>query len=443
MKLSRFITKFDYILFISMIALTITGILFIYSANLNKDETQSEFIKQIIFSIISFIVFIIILLIPLRKIREYSFWIYIGCIIGLLLTLVPIFPVIMGQRRLMILGFSIQFADFAKLAVTLLLAQYYILHQNNIESLKTYLIGCIIVFLPVGIILLHPDLGSALVFIPILLGVSYIAGVRRKFLLYTMLLFVVISLIPILTTINRLYYESDNDIIYSLTNLKYIALIFSVLLITILISLALYFNIIVKISERLRVVYYWYIFFASIVFIGLAISYPANHYVLKQYQKDRLLIFFNPYIDPQNKGFHIIQSMNTVGNGGIFGKGWKKGEQTQNFFVPEQATDFIYPVIAEEKGFIGSIFIIILYVLLFYRGFLISYNARDYWSAYVVIGIICILLFHILENIGMCIGIMPITGIPLPFLSYGGSFLIACYIAVALMMNISLNRFQY
>ena len=155
------------------------------------------------------------------------------------------------------------------------------------------------------------------------------------------------------------------------------------------------------------------------------------------------MIFFNPNFDPKGKGYNIIQSRTTIGNGGLFGQGWCKGEQIQNFFLPEQATDFIYPVIAEEKGFLGSLLILFLYSLIFFRGFYIIINTRYYWEAYVIIGILSMYLFHIVQNIGMCVGIMPITGIPLPFLSYGGSFLITCFIGTGLMMNIELNRYQY
>ena len=189
-------------------------------------------------------------------------------------------------------------------------------------------------------------------------------------------------------------------------------------------------------------IFYWFLFGISALFIGLLISFPVNHY-LKPYQKDRIIIFLNPNVNPKDKGYNIIQSINTIGNGGIFGKGWCKGEQIQNFFLPEQATDFIFPVIAEEKGFFGCLFILFLYSLIFYRGLYIVLSARYYWQSYLVLGFLAMLLYHILENIGMTIGIMPITGIPLPFLSYGGSFLMTCYLGVGLMMNVHLNRYQF
>ena len=125
-----------------------------------------------------------------------------------------------------------------------------------------------------------------------------------------------------------------------------------------------------------------------------------------------------------------------------FGQGWRNGEMIQNLFVPEQSTDFIYPVIAEELGFVGTALIIFLYSLYFGRGLRIALYAKDRWASYVSVGILSFMLFHILENIGMCLGIMPITGIPLPFISYGGSFIISCF-CNGCTFKFNINRYQY
>jgi rod shape determining protein RodA len=224
---------------------------------------------------------------------------------------------------------------------------------------------------------------------------------------------------------------------------KYVVILLVVLVLTMILPVLAFLNIIKGISPRFRLVFYWYIFFCSVMVIGLSLSYPVNKF-LKPYQKDRLLIFINPYVDVKNRGYNIVQSMTTIGNGGFWGKGWTNGEQVQKFFLPEQATDFIYPVIAEEWGFVrGSFLILLLYGLVFYRGVRTMTQAKDIWSVLVVSGVLAAILFHIIENMGMCVGIMPITGIPLPLLSYGGSFLIACYTGIALIVNTGLNKFQY
>ena len=443
MKFTKFVSNFDYILFITTIILTIIGIFFIYSANLNKpEEIQKEFLKQIVFFTASIILLIIILFIPGKNIQNFALWFYIICLIGLFITL--FFPTVKGQKRFIILNFSFQFSEIMKIATILLLAKFYSNKtKKEIKSLFVYLQGLLIILLPTFLILLQSDLGTLLVYFPILLFVSFIAGIKKRYLLYTILFLFFISFIPIITSINKLFFNNENETMNLLTNTRYVIISLSLLSISLMLPGLAYFNVIKNIGEKFKKYFYWYLFFGSIVLIGLTISYPTNSFVLQQYQKDRLMIFFNPNFDPKGKGYNIIQSRTTIGNGGLFGQGWCKGEQIQNFFLPEQATDFIYPVIAEEKGFLGSLLILFLYSLIFFRGFYIIINTRYYWEAYVIIGILSMYLFHIVQNIGMCVGIMPITGIPLPFLSYGGSFLITCFIGTGLMMNIELNRYQY
>lgn len=438
MKPSKFFLNFDYYLFFATLFLSIIGILFIHSANYTKsDELQTEYIKQIIFLVVSIAIFFTILFIPTRRIYSFSTWFYIFCLGGIILTL--LFPEVKGQRRMSILGFSFQFSEFMKIATIMLLSRFYALKsKEDIKSLKTYILGGLISFIPVMFIMLQPDLGTSLVYFPIFLVISYMAGVNKKFILFTVLLIFFATLIPITTTVNHLFYNNENEIFNLLINPKYVLILFVTLIITLGISALVFFDIIKGINPKLKIFFFWYIFFCSVMIFGLAMSYPVNKF-LKPYQKDRLLIFFNPSVDEKGSGYHIIQSITTVGNGGFFGKGWKKGEQVQKYFLPEQATDFIYPVIAEELGFIGSFVILFLYGVIFFRGMKIILKSKDFWGGYVVIGLMTMYLYHILQNIGMCIGVMPITGIPLPLLSYGGSFLMSCYFGISIMINIYLN----
>ncbi len=181
------------------------------------------------------------------------------------------------------------------------------------------------------------------------------------------------------------------------------------------------------------------LFVGGIGIVSLAIY---SHYTwglplpLKDYQLMRLVVFVNPMIDPRGSGWNIIQSQIAVGSGGFFGKGWGLGSQTKGEFLPEQWTDFIFSVLAEEFGFIGSIILLILFLLLIYRGIMIATKAKDVYGSLVAVGVVSMFTFHVLQNIGMTIGIMPITGIPLPFVSYGGSALLANMIALGLLMNV-------
>jgi rod shape determining protein RodA len=174
---------------------------------------------------------------------------------------------------------------------------------------------------------------------------------------------------------------------------------------------------------------------------GSIILAPIGWYLLKDYQKERILTFFNPERDPLGSGYHIIQSMIAVGSGGLFGKGFLKGSQTQLKFLPEQQTDFVFSVFAEEWGFLGGMILMIMFLSLILWGLKIVVHSKDYLGALIAFGITMLIFWEVFINIGMVLGILPVVGIPLPFLSYGGSAMVVLMTAVGLLMNISVRRF--
>jgi rod shape determining protein RodA len=178
-----------------------------------------------------------------------------------------------------------------------------------------------------------------------------------------------------------------------------------------------------------------------IVLAGCLILIPIAWHFLKDYQKDRLITFLNPDKDPLGAGYHIIQSMIAVGSGGIFGKGFLKGSQTQLKFLPEQQTDFVFSVFAEEWGFIGALVLLIMYMSLILWGLKIALHSRDLLGTLIAFGITALISWEVFINIGMVLGILPVVGIPLPFLSYGGSAIVALMTAIGLLMNVSVRRF--
>lgn len=196
------------------------------------------------------------------------------------------------------------------------------------------------------------------------------------------------------------------------------------------------------------------ILFASIIFfvgvnwksflIALAgglVFIPIGWLFLKDYQKERLITFFNPENDPLGAGYHIIQSMIAVGSGGFFGKGFLNGSQTQLKFLPEQQTDFVFSVFAEEWGFIGGMVLIIMFVSLILWGLKIALHARNLLGTIIAFGITALISWEVFINIGMVLGILPVVGIPLPFLSYGGSAMVSLMAAMGLLMNINVRKF--
>lgn len=172
------------------------------------------------------------------------------------------------------------------------------------------------------------------------------------------------------------------------------------------------------------------------------ISLPAIWLFLKEYQRNRLRVFLDPELDPFGAGYHVIQSKIAIGSGMLLGKGWLQGTQSQLNFLPENHTDFIFAVAGEEFGFLGTMLIIFLYLIIIWRGLSIALNAEDDFGTLLAVGITGMFLFHVVVNIGMTAGIMPVTGVPLPFVSYGASSLTINLLLVGLLLNINLRREQ-
>lgn len=183
-----------------------------------------------------------------------------------------------------------------------------------------------------------------------------------------------------------------------------------------------------------------YKYILSAAGVGIAACLAAWFFFLKDYQKDRIFSFLNPEADPLGTGYHIIQSKIAVGSGQLFGTGYGKGIQTQMGYLPEKQTDFIFSVICEELGFIGAAAVIILLFFILYRIFINAHRARDTFGEMLCVGGGAMLFFHIVENIGMCINLLPITGIPLPFFSYGGSNMLTSMLTMGIVLSVSFHR---
>jgi rod shape determining protein RodA len=204
---------------------------------------------------------------------------------------------------------------------------------------------------------------------------------------------------------------------------------------TSIILLLVFFSILIFVKIR------W----SSLLTIGLgwAAILPLSWSFLKEYQKRRIITFFNPALDPLGAGYHVIQSKIAVGSGGIIGKGIMKGTQCRLGFLPEQQTDFIFSALGEEWGLIGSLIIVALYFILILWGLRIAVQSKDRFGAILSFGVVAMLFWHIFINIGMVLGMMPVVGIPLPLLSYGGSFLLSTFIGIGLLLNVSMRRYLF
>jgi len=182
---------------------------------------------------------------------------------------------------------------------------------------------------------------------------------------------------------------------------------------------------------------------AWIAALGAAAASVGWFRYLHDYQKERLLTFLNPERDPLGAAYHAIQSQIAIGSGGVFGRGFLRGPQSQLDFLPEQQTDFVFPVLAEEWGFVGAGLVLVLYLALMLRGLLVARASKDAFGAYLAFGVVALFFWAGAVNVGMVLGALPVVGVPLPFLSYGGSSLLVCMVGVGLLLNVSMRRYVF
>lgn len=364
-KRLKFIDKpFIIVLF----AILCLGLITLHSA------TSSDYYlkKQIVFVVSGLLFTLLIIKYDYSRFDKYSFILYILSIV--LLVAVLIFgEEVRGTKGWIGLGPlpDVQPAEFTKIFLILAFANFLKNRRGNLETLSQIFPCFIYMGIPFTLIMLQPDLGTALVYIAITIVMLFFAGANPKILLS-----VILTVILTVSMALFLHFQYDT----------------------------------------------WL--------------------PLEDYQLKRLTIFVNPYEDGEGGrglGWNTIQSLVAIGSGGLTGKGLGNGTQVQGDFLPEQHTDFIYAVIGEELGFIGATLVIILYLCLIIRAIYLSLDAKDLYGSLIIMGITAMWVFHIFENIGMSIGLMPITGIPLPFLSYGGSSMLTNLIAVGLILSINIR----
>ena len=388
-------------LFFIISGLIVCSLVTLYSISDDPLSFNSSFYRQCIFLIFSSIVFFVIKNIPIKIIHDNSTLIFIGTLI---LCIIPFFlPRVEYTYRWIDLGFFyIQPSEYLKCATVIVVAKYLSNHQLEVKDNFVIIIPSLLPLLSASIVLNQPDLGTAVIIFAPLLPMLLWAGVRN----FTIFLMIA----PIITIL-----AASN--IISFTIWAFIMLCF---------FLTFQASIVTK-----SILYF------AIIFTGLLTPFLWNN--LADYQKQRILTFLNPDLDPMGSAYHIIQSITAIGSGGLFGKGWGAGSQTQLKFLPVQESDFILSVIAEEFGFFGISFVMLLCFLLIKTLLDIAFRSSDYFSSLVVVGLASILLSHIFINSAMTIGLMPVKGLPIPFISAGGSFLLSCFIMIGLVVNFSKN----
>ena len=361
MSLSRrSLNSFDWLWFLALLALSGAGLLAIWSST-EGTGPNSYVGRQAIYLAVALAAYLGLLYFDYHIFSDHITFIYPAGLV-LLASVLVIGRTVHNTKGWIALGvFSFQPSELVKLLVILALAKYYSEIERDQLALPELLKGGLIVLVPMLLVVLQGDLGTAVTFVPIFVGISFIAGLRRKHVL------VVIALV-------------------------------------------------------------------------LACS-PLGWMKLKDYQKGRIQTVFNPSNDPHHLGYQTIQSKIAIGSGKFLGKGFKQGSQGQLGFLPARHTDFVFAVVSEERGFLGSISVLGLFLFVSMRLLRTAREAKDKIGALIVVGVVALFLFHVAINIGMVIGMLPITGIPLPLLSAGGSSLISTFLAMSLCMNIRMRRY--
>jgi rod shape determining protein RodA len=396
--------KFDLAIFLPALFLIIGGLLAIYSSTVHHPTASGNFQRQLVWALISLLIFLIVYSLPQQSFKMFSIVTYIVTILFLFATLL-VGKTVNGSKSWFGIGtIGFQPSEFAKLG-TILMFSYWLTYKNrDINNFLDLGVTLLIGFIPISLILLEGDTGTSIVFAMITIAMIYWSGISLFGL------FVVLS--PALVTFASLFGTY--------------AFIVALLLV---IAALLFFK--------------RDLFNSTTVFlINLSSSFffEYAYKILKPHQQRRIATFLDPNADPLGAGYNALQAKVAIGSGGIFGKGFLQGNQTQLRFIPEQWTDFIYCVIGEEFGFIGSVLVVTLFLIIFLRLLKLSSTAKDKYSVLIVIGVLSMLFSHFAINVGMNIGITPVVGIPLPFLSYGGSSLLVNMILLGIVLNIYRNR---
>lgn len=397
---------FDYRTFLIVAALTAIGLLSIYSAT--YDARASEiFGRQLAWVGVGAFALLVVMLLPYRLLQFLSVPSY-ALSIALLVAVLVMGKTVSGSTSWFNLGtLRLQPSEFAKITTALTLASYLSRSDVSLRRVNNLAVAAGIVLLPMVLIMLQPDFGTALIYIGMFFPVLYWAGASR-FTLLSLLAPGVVALAALFGT-------------------------------TAFLLAVLAFGFLLYITKENRVIAA--LVFSAMVLIGISVQFIYDG--LKPYQQKRIAAFLDPTVDPRGAGYNILQSKVAIGSGGLLGKGFLRGTQTQLNFIPEQWTDFIFCVPAEEFGFLGAGTVLLLLILLLLRAVHLASAAKSPYAGILAIAIGGTFASHIVVNIGMSLGLLPVVGVPLPFLSYGGSSLLANMIMGGILLNLYAHRKEY
>lgn len=398
--------RVDLPVLLSTLGLVIAGLISIYSATF--DAKMSElWVKQCYAAGIGVVVMIVAALIPFRTLQRISVPAYLLSLL-LLITVRLIGKTVSGSTSWFQIGpFSMQPSEFAKVTTVMALAVYLSRNDIILSRVRHTIVPALMVLAPVVLILLQPDVGTAMIFFGMFLPVLFWGG-STTFMLLALLSPGIVAIGALLGTT-------------------------PFFLCIVVLGLLLWLTKENTISAA--------VVFSLLVLIGISVQ--SIHSKLRPYQQKRIETFLDPSVDQLGAGYNVLQSKVAIGSGGVFGKGFLQGTQTRLNFIPAQWTDFIFTVPGEEFGLLGASVVLVLFLVLLVRGIRIASTVKNAYASFVAIGIVGIFATHIFMNVGMALGLAPVVGIPLPFLSYGGSALLADMIMAGLLLNLHAHRKEY
>jgi rod shape determining protein RodA len=349
--------EYDFVMTLMLLMLLVLGSTAIFSAS---GAGRVEFVHQAVYIAVGLAVVAYFSLTDYRALGRLYGLTYIAMLLLLLLVRVAGHQALGAQRWIYLGFFELQASEISKLLVIIVMARFFYARRDRIKSPTTFLLAFALIIPPTLLILVQPDLGTALVFVALFYGVAFMAQVPKRYLVGS--LAVAAALLPLA-------------------------------------------------ASRLQ-----------------------------GYQRTRLITFINPGSDPQGAGYNILQAKIAVGSGGFFGKGFLTGTQGQLGFVPSRVTDFIFAIFSEEWGFIGALVLLGLFLVLLYRLLRATHLARDSFGALLAFGVVTMIAFQVVVNVGMNLGIMPVVGIPLPFISYGGSSMLTNMAAIGIVQSVLIHH---
>lgn len=405
--------KMDWLFICVTLLLMGIGVSLVYSATSTVQGIpfyQTHWFKQSLYFVVGIVIAVGITLIRITVWRKIALPLYLLSLI--LLTIVLFFAGdVKGAGRWIDLGlFNLQPSELAKITYVLMISTWLSKHPVDFLKFKSFVVPSILYIIPFVLVLRQPDLSTALVFTMVTLTCLFFAGLRLS-----EVFFIVSPFFSVILSHSQVAYS---QVIWG----AFICLL----------GILLY-------RRRLPMVLGMSIFLINI-FAGYMSTMAWNH--LEPHQQKRVETFFNPMADPKGDGYQVLQSMTAIGSGGVYGKGYGNGTQTNLNFLPEEHTDFIFSVLGEQFGLMGCLFVLALYFLFLWRAMEIAKMFSHPFVTLLSAGVCAIIFFHVMVNIAMTIGLMPVTGLPLPFLSYGGSFAMTCMFLVGILCNLRLQGYK-